>query len=156
MDGLAGTIDLSALIVFSEAGVFPRMRDLALFNQVYLELGTVRWPANWTSLRTRRTPPSRNMANGGMAPRAAIQREAGAEPKAKMTKPAGLTSRVGQLDERDISISAPDLIGALATSSDIGLIGENRAAEATGRRSEMRCRLVRLIPNRTCRFYLAG
>jgi hypothetical protein len=38
VDGLAGTIDLSALIVFSEAGVFARMRDLALFNQVYLEL----------------------------------------------------------------------------------------------------------------------
>jgi hypothetical protein len=34
-----------------------------------------------------------------------------------MTKLAGLTSWIGQLDERDISISAPDLIGALATSS---------------------------------------
>ena len=39
VDGLAGTIDLSALIASPEAGVFARLRDLTLFNQVYVELG---------------------------------------------------------------------------------------------------------------------
>ena len=44
VDGLAGTIDLSALIASPEAGVFARLRDLTLFNQVYVELGAVMWP----------------------------------------------------------------------------------------------------------------
>ena len=44
VDGLAGTIDFSALIVSPEAGVFARLRDLSLFNQVYVELGAVMWP----------------------------------------------------------------------------------------------------------------
>ncbi len=44
VDGLTGTIDLSALIASPEAGVFARLRDPDIFDQVYIEHGSVTWP----------------------------------------------------------------------------------------------------------------
>lgn len=44
IDGLAGTVDMSALIESTKAGVFARLRDKALFDQVFVELGAVTWP----------------------------------------------------------------------------------------------------------------
>lgn len=44
IDGLAGIVDLSALIASRGAGVFARLRDRAMFDQVRLELGAVVWP----------------------------------------------------------------------------------------------------------------
>ena len=45
VDGLTGIVDLSALIPSPNAGVFTRLRDRALFEQVRVELGAVVWPA---------------------------------------------------------------------------------------------------------------
>lgn len=44
VDGLSGFVDLSALIASPEAGVFARLRDSALFEQVSVEMGAVVWP----------------------------------------------------------------------------------------------------------------
>jgi len=44
VDGLTGTVDLSALIASPQAGVFARLRDRALFEQVHVEMGAVVWP----------------------------------------------------------------------------------------------------------------
>jgi len=44
VDGLTGTVDLSTLIASSRAGVFARLRDPELFDQVYVEHGAVMWP----------------------------------------------------------------------------------------------------------------
>jgi hypothetical protein len=44
IDGLTGTVDLSALIASPQAGVFARLRDRALFEQVHVEMGVVVWP----------------------------------------------------------------------------------------------------------------
>ena len=46
LDGLAGTVDLSELIASPKAGVFARLRDAALFEQVHVELGVVVWPGD--------------------------------------------------------------------------------------------------------------
>jgi len=43
-DGLTGIVDLFALIVSPEAGVFARLRDRSLFEQVTVEMGAVVWP----------------------------------------------------------------------------------------------------------------
>ena len=43
-DGLTGTVDLSALVASPDAGVFARLRDRSLFEQVFVELGAVTWP----------------------------------------------------------------------------------------------------------------
>ena len=43
-DGLAGTVDLAALVWSPKAGVFASLRDPAQFGQVYVELGAVTWP----------------------------------------------------------------------------------------------------------------
>jgi len=43
-DGLAGTVDLSALVASPGAGVFAALRDDSLFGQVFVELGVVTWP----------------------------------------------------------------------------------------------------------------
>ena len=43
-DGLSGVVDLSALVVSPEAGVFARLRDRDLFASVYVEHGAVTWP----------------------------------------------------------------------------------------------------------------
>jgi hypothetical protein len=44
VDGLTGIVDLSALIASPEAGVFARLRDRSLFEQVTAEMGAVVWP----------------------------------------------------------------------------------------------------------------
>jgi hypothetical protein len=44
VDGLSGTVDMSALVASPEAGVFARLRDRALFEQVTVEHGAVTWP----------------------------------------------------------------------------------------------------------------
>lgn len=44
IDGLTGYVDLSALIASSQAGVFARLRDRTVFEQVRVELGAVTWP----------------------------------------------------------------------------------------------------------------
>jgi hypothetical protein len=44
VDGLTGTVDLSALIASPNAGVFARLRDRSLFEQVHVEMGVVAWP----------------------------------------------------------------------------------------------------------------
>src|SRR5271157_3038526 len=44
VDGLTGIVDLSALIASPQAGVFARLRDRSLFEQVHVEMGAVVWP----------------------------------------------------------------------------------------------------------------
>jgi hypothetical protein len=44
VDGLAGIVDLSALIASPNAGVFARLRDRSLFAQAHVEMGAVVWP----------------------------------------------------------------------------------------------------------------
>ena len=44
VDGLTGVVDLSALIASPEAGVFGRLRERSLFEQVTVEMGAVVWP----------------------------------------------------------------------------------------------------------------
>ena len=46
VDGLTGIVDLSALIASPNAGVFARLRDRALFEQVHVDLGAVVWPGD--------------------------------------------------------------------------------------------------------------
>lgn len=46
VDGLTGIVDLSALIASPKAGVFARLRDRALFEQVRVEMGAVVWPGD--------------------------------------------------------------------------------------------------------------
>ena len=43
-DGLAGVVDVSALVHSPEAGVFAALRDPSLFAQVALDYGAVSWP----------------------------------------------------------------------------------------------------------------
>jgi len=44
MDGLNGDVDLSRLLQSDRAGVFAKLRNVALFNQVSVEYGAVTWP----------------------------------------------------------------------------------------------------------------
>jgi hypothetical protein len=44
VDGLTGIVDLSALMASPQAGVFARLRDRSLFEQVHVEMGAVIWP----------------------------------------------------------------------------------------------------------------
>ena len=44
VDGVAGDVDLSQLILSKHAGVFARLRELDVFNQAYVEAGAVTWP----------------------------------------------------------------------------------------------------------------
>jgi len=44
VDGLTGTVDMSALIGSPQAEAFARLRDRALFGRAFVELGTVTWP----------------------------------------------------------------------------------------------------------------
>ncbi len=44
VDGLAGEVDMSALVRSPAAGVFARLADPALFAQVFVEHGAVTWP----------------------------------------------------------------------------------------------------------------
>lgn len=44
IDGLQGVIDMSRLISSEMAGVFARLRDVDMFNQVSVIYGVVTWP----------------------------------------------------------------------------------------------------------------
>jgi hypothetical protein len=44
VDGLAGEVDMSALVCSPTAGVFARLTDQSLFAQVFVEYGAVTWP----------------------------------------------------------------------------------------------------------------
>lgn len=44
VDGTAGDVDLSRRVASAQAGVFSRLRDPALFDQVFLDCGAVTWP----------------------------------------------------------------------------------------------------------------
>jgi hypothetical protein len=44
VDGLSGSVDLSALVTSPEAGVFASLADRTLFAQVYVTHGAVSWP----------------------------------------------------------------------------------------------------------------
>jgi hypothetical protein len=45
-DGTNGVVDASGLILSPNAGVFSRLRDPILFEQVYISFGAVTWPGN--------------------------------------------------------------------------------------------------------------
>ncbi len=44
VDGTAGEVDLSRLVLGDEAGIFAALRDPALFAEAYVEYGAVMWP----------------------------------------------------------------------------------------------------------------
>lgn len=44
IDGLEGYVDLLSLVSGKNAGVFSALRDIKLFDQVYLDHGAVAWP----------------------------------------------------------------------------------------------------------------
>lgn len=43
-DGLHGFVDLSQRVVSSTAGIFSSLKDLSIFNKVYIEYGVATWP----------------------------------------------------------------------------------------------------------------
>jgi hypothetical protein len=43
-DGVAGIVDMSALVASPDAGVFSRLRDEAAFAEVFVSYGAVSWP----------------------------------------------------------------------------------------------------------------
>jgi hypothetical protein len=45
-DGTQGEVDVSPLVFGSQAGVFERLRNPALFAQVRIEHGAVSWPGD--------------------------------------------------------------------------------------------------------------
>jgi hypothetical protein len=44
IDGTHGTVEMSDRILNHKSGVFAKLKDIQLFNQVYLEYGVVTWP----------------------------------------------------------------------------------------------------------------
>lgn len=44
LDGTQGFVEMKQRILSPKAGVFIKLRDITLFNQVYLEHGAVTWP----------------------------------------------------------------------------------------------------------------
>lgn len=44
IDGTRGYVEMSSRVMSDKAGVFGALRDIRLFNQVYLEHGAVSWP----------------------------------------------------------------------------------------------------------------
>jgi Protein of unknown function (DUF2442) len=44
LDGLEGVVDMSRLVVSSDAGVFAALADSEAFNRVFVALGAVCWP----------------------------------------------------------------------------------------------------------------
>ena len=46
VDGTAGEVDVSKLILSVDAGVFAALRDPTVFAQVYVHLGAVTWPGD--------------------------------------------------------------------------------------------------------------
>ena len=43
-DGVAGFVDMAGLVHSERAGMFAALRNVALFGQVFLDLGAVTWP----------------------------------------------------------------------------------------------------------------
>jgi hypothetical protein len=43
-DGTCRIVDMSRYITKNNAGVFARLKDVKIFNQVYLDYGVVTWP----------------------------------------------------------------------------------------------------------------
>ena|SRR5579871_2148647 len=43
-DGTQGVVDISQRVMSDKAGVFKKLREIDIFNQVYLEYGVVTWP----------------------------------------------------------------------------------------------------------------
>jgi hypothetical protein len=43
-DGNSGIVDVSALVLGQDAGVFQALRDVSFFAQAYLDCGAVTWP----------------------------------------------------------------------------------------------------------------
>jgi hypothetical protein len=46
LDGTEGIVDMAGLVASPKAGVFGRLRDLALFDQVFVNYGAVTWPGD--------------------------------------------------------------------------------------------------------------
>ncbi|MDA8093488.1 MAG: DUF2442 domain-containing protein [Betaproteobacteria bacterium] len=44
LDGMEGTVDMSALVRSADAGVFAVLADPLRFAEVFVELGVVTWP----------------------------------------------------------------------------------------------------------------
>jgi len=44
IDGTHGFVEMVNLVMSDKAGVFAILKDIHLFNQVYLEYGVVTWP----------------------------------------------------------------------------------------------------------------
>ncbi len=44
IDGTHGLVEMQQRIISNKAGVFAKLKDLTIFNQVYLEYGAVTWP----------------------------------------------------------------------------------------------------------------
>jgi Protein of unknown function (DUF2442) len=44
IDGTAGEVDLSRLVMSDSAGIFTQLRDPVLFARVHVEYGVVVWP----------------------------------------------------------------------------------------------------------------
>ncbi|MCW5589590.1 MAG: DUF2442 domain-containing protein [Legionellales bacterium] len=44
IDGAKGIVEMEQKVMSQNAGVFARLRDIDIFNQVYLEYGAVTWP----------------------------------------------------------------------------------------------------------------
>lgn len=44
VDGTHGFVEMEQMIMNQNAGVFAKLKDIDLFNQVYLEHGAVTWP----------------------------------------------------------------------------------------------------------------
>jgi hypothetical protein len=44
MDGTAGEVDLSRLVMSDNAGIFAQLRDPEAFARAYVECGAVAWP----------------------------------------------------------------------------------------------------------------
>jgi hypothetical protein len=44
IDGTCGVVEMSRRVTSDQAGVFAILKDVNLFNQVYLEHGVATWP----------------------------------------------------------------------------------------------------------------
>lgn len=44
VDGTSGFVELANLIVSDKAGVFAALKNLDLFNQVFVQYGVITWP----------------------------------------------------------------------------------------------------------------
>ncbi len=46
LDGTEGIVDMASLVASPKAGVFARLRDKTLFDQVFIDYGAVTWPGD--------------------------------------------------------------------------------------------------------------